>query len=414
MLPIYDKFLAVDEVIEHKTCFGHLKSYNNSMGIIPIDLQVDFTEDPSKPCLIFFYAGNQRKDFAQDSLIADVVTAYHSNKHNILVLDTIIEDFINAPFLGCLDKLIQKGIDLNRVKLVTSANPNWLFKRMFLRGDFVIKHMKPENAELLDDLEVISYDGFSTSFITHMASVNIELPEIGPREITKRFSLLQKNSRYCRKIVHAFFVHNKLHEDNVYSWHNEGMDNNWGEWEEKALEFFDIPVDFETYRTPVYFDDVMSTDEWCIEDEIQHCAFNTYVETSAPRDEPFAFWGETRHHTGGNFGEDKMYFLTEKSYKSFWYGLPYIHISYPLEDIFHKLGYKTFKNLFDYERVEEVNHYHYLENDFRLLKVIKDTSIDELNSMLNTPEIYSDLRHNRKMLLRLLPLQKLRADLDKY
>jgi len=412
MLPIYDKYLALDDIIQHKTSFGHLKSYNNRMGVIPLDLQIDFTEDPSNPCLIFFYAGNQRKDIIEDHLIADVVTAYHSNKHNILILDTILEDFINPPFLTCLSKLIDKGVDLSRVKLITSCNPPALFRRMFFKGEFIIKFMKPEHADMLEDMEIISYDGFSTSFITHMDSKNVEIPEIGPREITKKFSLLQKNSRYCRKLVHAYFIHNKLHKDSVYSWHNEGMDNHWGEWEQKALEYFDIPVDFDKYSTPIFYDDVMVNDEWSMEDEMQNCAFTTYVETSATRDEPNAFWGETKHHTNGK--AQKMYFLTEKSYKSFWYGLPYLHISYPLEEIFEKLGYKTFKNLFDYEKVPEINHYHYLQNDFALLKVVQNTSIDELNSMLNNDKIYADLKHNRKMLFRLLPLQKLRADLDKY
>ena len=103
-----------------------------------------------------------------------------------------------------------------------------------------------------------------------------------------------------------------------------------------------------------------------------------------------------------------------RSTRRFWYGLPYLHISYPLEEIFENLGYKTFKNLFDYEKVPEIHHYHYLQNDFALLKVVQNTSIDELNSMLNNDKIYTDLKHNRKMLFRLLPLQKLRADLDKY
>ena len=55
-----------------------------------------------------------------------------------------------------------------------------------------------------------------------------------------------------------------------------------------------------------------------------------------------------------------------------------------------------------------------MENDFNCINKIQETSIDELNNILNDPLILGYLRHNRKMLLRQLPLIQLRQDLDKY
>lgn len=402
MLPVYDYFFALPDVIQHKTVFGHLKAYNDKLN-----LNVDFVNSTSSPCIIFFYPGNQSNDHVDDELIESVVQKVLSNRKNILVLDTIIEDFVNPPFIKCVEKLLDSDVSAENIKIITSSNPSELFRQMFFQGNFISEHGVDRHIPKFDCIEVLSYDGFNASFTLDLEGQEQELPEIKPRDIKKRFSLLQKNSRYCRKIVHAFFVHNNLVEDNIYSWHNIGESPEWGSIEELALNHFNILPDLEKYKQPIYFDDVMDTHEWFLEDELQQCAFHCYVETSAIRDQPSTFWGETRHH-------QDYYFLTEKAYKSFWYGLPYIHISYPLEDFFQKQGYKVFKSLFDYEKVPTQYHYNYLENDFNCIKKIQETSIDELNHILNDPIILANLRHNRKLLLRQLPLKKLVEDLGTH
>ena len=402
MLPVYNQFFAIQDVIQHKTTYGHLKAYNDKF-----ELKVDFVNSTNSPCIIFFYPGNQTADHVDDDLIESVVQKVLCNRKNILILDTIIEDFVNPPFIKCVEKLLDKDISAENIKILTSSNPPELFRHMFFKGNFIAEHGVKRHIPKFDCIDILSYDGFNSSFTLDLEAQKEELPEIKPRDIKKRFSLLQKNSRYCRKIVHAYFVHNNLVEDNVYAWHNIGEDPEWGDNEIKALEHFNIPPDLERYKQPILFDDVMDTHEWFIEDQLQECAFHCYVETSAIRDQPNTFWGETRHHKD-------YYFLTEKAFKSFWYGLPYIHISYPLEDFYHKKGYKEFKSLFDYEKVPSQYHYNYLENDFNCINKIQETSIDELNNILNDPLILGYLRHNRKMLLRQLPLIKLRQDLENY
>tara|TARA_B100000927_G_C16460678_1_gene467722 strand:- start:204 stop:1415 length:1212 start_codon:yes stop_codon:yes gene_type:complete len=403
MLPIYDKFYALPEVIQHKTIFGHLKSYNDKLNF-----DIDFTSKSNRPCLIFFYAGNQIDDFVDDDLIDEIITVCNKNLKNILILDTIIEDFVNKPFVDCLSKLLERGLTTDRIKIVTSGNPPSLFKHLFLQGGFLKDNGYEFRNKAFGKLDVISYDGFSTSFVLHQISSNAPLDEIKPRDFDLHFCLLQKNSRYLRKIVHAFFMHHKLDKKSIYSWHNAGLDTEWGTFEELACNEFGLDLDFERYKEPIIFDNFWETDEWHVgSDPAKRCAFNCYVETTALRDNPSIFYGDPLPHKDN-------YFLTEKTYKNFWYGLPYIHISFNLEDYLKHTGYKTFKHFIEYDKVPITSNHHYLQNDFNLILKISKMSIDELQSILNSESVIAQLKHNRKMLLRLLPLRNFVAQLDKY
>ena len=132
MLPIYDKFFAPSDVLIHKTLYGHIKTYNNKL-----DLKANFTDNAYYPCMIFSYAGNQTYDHISEEMIEQVVEKSVSNNKNILILDTIIEDFINVPFIEYLIKLIDKGVPACNIKLITSCNPQEFFREQWLRGEFI-------------------------------------------------------------------------------------------------------------------------------------------------------------------------------------------------------------------------------------------------------------------------------------
>lgn len=403
MLPIYDKFFAPSEVLIHKTLYGHIKTYNEKLN-----LKAKFTDNAYYPCMIFSYAGNQTYDHISEEMIEQVVEKSVSNNKNILILDTIVEDFINVPFIEYLIKLIDKGVPACNIKLITSCNPQEFFREQWLRGEFISDIDCSNYIPEFEKIEIFSYDGFSTSFMIHQSGKNIPPPEIKHRNFDLHYCLLQKNARYFRKIVHAFFIHNKMNKKSIYSWHNEGSDNKWDSHLELACKEYNIETNFELFSTPIIYDDYMTNDEWSMDDEIYNrCAFNIFVETTASRDNPSILYSSSE--SGKN-----NFFLTEKTYKNFWYGIPFLHISYPLEKYLESLGYKTFKHLFEYNKIPVTSYHHYLHNDFNLLRVINNMSIDELSSILNSEVALGHLKHNRKLLTRLEPLKGLIAELDKY
>ena len=143
-------------------------------------------------------------------------------------------------------------------------------------------------------------------------------------------------------------------------------------------------------------------------DDIFNCALSVVVETTAHRDDPISIKGDCWQHRDN-------YFLSEKTYKNFWYGMPYTHIGIPyMNENLEKSGYKTFSGLFDYKKRPLETNYDGLLNDFNLIDKIASMSLDEIMSILNSEQRISEYKHNRKILNRLLPLHKILNDLDKY
>ena len=348
--------------------------------------------------MFFFYAGNQIDEYVDDDLVQQVIETVKSNDKNILCLDTIIEDYVNPPFMACLDKLLESGIQSDKIKIITAFNPAKNFKVRFL-----------ENKSAYKKIEVICYNGFSSSFTLHQQGKEADVPEIKNRNVEKHFSLLQKNARFLRKLVHAVFVQKNYIDKSVYSWHNEGNDSQWGKREIHALDKLGLQTDIDLYKKPVFYDNIFENDEWSIPKEILNdCAISLVVETSATRDDPNSLYSEFQHHRSN-------YFLSEKTYKNFWYGMPYLHLGMPfINERLNDQGYKTFRHYFEEPKHEIKTNLDGFKNDIQLLDNIFNMSIDEIMSILNTDQVRRELGHNRKMLSRLLPLKKLVRDLDKY
>lgn len=392
MLPILNKFLSTADIIEYKTTFGHIKFFNESQN-----LNCNFVDTAQEPCMIFFYAGNQREEYIHDITFEEVATYSLQNPKNILVLDTIIEDFVNPPFCDFLEKIIAKGVNPDNIKIVTSSNPANRFSDTFLN-----KNLQNFN------FDIFTYDGFSSSFVAHQKLNNRQQSEIVSRQVEHHFGLMQKNARFLRKLVHAFFISKNYNKKSIYSWHNKGMDSTWDSRDKIALTRLQIPIDLDTYSKPIHYDNEWHEDEWKMHDDIFNCALSVVVETTAHRDDPISIKGDCWQHRDN-------YFLSEKTYKNFWYGMPYIHIGIPyMNENLEKSGYKTFSSLFNYKKRPLETNYDGLLNDFNLIDKVASMSLDEVMSILNSEQRISEYKHNRKILNRLLPLHKILNDLDKY
>jgi len=392
MLPILNKFLSTADIIQYKTTFGHIKFFKEKLS-----LDCDFVNTAQDPCMIFFYAGNQREEYIDDTTFEEVSSYCLQNTKNILVLDTIIEDFVNPPFCDFVEKIISKGVNPDNIKIVTSFNPASKFTSTFLSKNLANY-----------SFDIYSYDGFSSSFVAHQILNKRKQEEIVPRQVEYHFGLMQKNARFLRKLVHAFFISKEYNKKSIYTWHNKGADSTWDSRDKIALTRLQIPIDFDTYSKPIHYDNEWHEDEWKMHDDIFNCALSVVVETTAHRDDPMSIKGECWQHRDN-------YFLSEKTYKNFWYGMPFIHIGIPfMNENLENLGYKTFSRLFDYEKVPLETNYDGLNNDLNLIDKIASMSIDEIMSILNSPQRIGEYNHNRKMLQRLLPLHKILNDLDKY
>ena len=422
MLPIFDQFFATPQTIQHKTTFGHIKACNDRY-----ELNCDFTDNRYKPCSVFFYAGNRIDEHVSDELFDSVLEVLQGNSDSKIYLDTIIEDFIHAPFLKVLDKLFNAGIQPENITVITSYNPASAFRTRFFNERFLVdcdsksqdnaRYKKlgqtPPILNKLKNIEVTSYNGFSSSYLIHKGGniANHQETLIGGRQFEKHFSLLQKNSRYLRKIFHAYFLTKGYDKLSHYSWHNVGEDKEWGDKEERAFKEFDIPFNKERFKTPIVFDDVDvpgGPDEWSVPGIVeQKTAIPIVIETCNTRDEADSLFTDSFHHK-------EHYFLSEKTFKNFYYGLPYIHLGMPYMDMHLKnMGYFTFRHLFDSPRLPVVKNTDCIYNDFALLDLIASMSLDELSNILNAPQRIAEYKHNRKMLRRLLPLKNLLTELDK-
>ena len=400
MLPILDKFFATTDTILHKTTFGHIKLCNDSH-----DLNRKFSDNSYKPCSVFFYAGNHEDEWVEDELLQSVLTEYNNHPDNELILDTIIEDYVQPPFIECLEKIFQAGVPPEKITIITSYNPADAFTHRFLREIEVNSIGIKTNQDKFDKVTVVSYNGFSSSYMLDHS--DLEPPEIKARELKKHFSLLQKNSRFIRKLVHAYFIHKGYNEKSFYAWHNVGAYPDWGPKESQACDFFNIPFDPELYKTPILFDDIYAVREWEIPDTLwSTSAVAVVVETNSPRESADTLYTDFHHHKD-------HYFLTEKTYKNFWYGVPFIHLGMPfMDEMLQAQGYKTFRHLFDVEQRKVWKNTDGMHNDFALIDRIANMSIDELSDLLNKKEVLAVCMHNRKMLTRLLPLKNLVIDLD--
>ena len=422
MLPIYDKFFATPETIIHKTTFGHIKACNERHN-----LQCQFTDNLYNPCSVFFYAGNRHDEHILDELLNQVIDIVKGNKESILYLDTIIEDFVHFPFIIAINKLLDAGISSDKIKIITSYNPAESFRAKFFNEKLLADCNKvghklrefgkyPQVLNDLKNIEIFCYDGFSTSYVIHTNQNQPDLVSdfsfIKERAFEKHFSLLQKNSRYLRKLFHAYFISKGYDKLSYYSWHNIGEDSNWEAKEEKALSMFNIPFDKEKFMKPVFFDNVDEPgghDEWSVPSVVKNnCALPIVVETCNIRDEADTLFVDS-------FFYKENYFLSEKTYKNFFYGLPFIHLGMPYIDMhLENMGYFTFRHLFEENKIPVIKNTDGILNDFNVLDNISKMSLDQLSNILNNKKIIDQCKHNKKMLGRLLPLKNFLKQLDKY
>ena len=111
-------------------------------------------------------------------------------------------------------------------------------------------------------------------------------------------------------------------------------------------------------------------------------------------------------------------FFTEKTYKNFVYGMPFINLGIPrAELVLQQMGYRGFDDLFGMQK-DTQNYYKNVEQSIELLDNIGNLPLQELEDILNSDVAMDRLKHNQEVFREQRQFKKLLVDLesicDKY
>jgi len=406
MINVLDKFYCSSEQVEHKSLLGYLRYYNNK----GIDLPINLVEDTQQPTLIFVHTNTVHHVPMQE--VQEIVAYYKKHKSNKIVIDTCIEEFVDDKYYMLIDRL--EALDVDPLDIVVFTGQNSI--ENFIT-DYNIKHtcfscqgfelMYNIYIELLLDLKGTPHQTPGLDFIYR---------PITPRKLKKHFISYKKNGRRLRKLFHVIMYKKGLIDKSYYSWH---ATKDFTEHDIKFLDYFKyldegVTVEnhkekFKEYNKKILPNSIEGSLEWSFEDDvILHGGINLPHETHVSLD----FWQPESLHTS-----DRIFF-TEKTYKNFVYGMPFINLGIPrAELVLQQMGYRGFDDLFGMKK-DPHNYYKNVEQSIELLDTIGNMPLQELEDILNSETCMDRLRHNQEVFKEQRQFKKLLVDLesicDKY
>ena len=219
-----------------------------------------------------------------------------------------------------------------------------------------------------------------------------------------------KRPRMLRMIANGFLQHRKYIHNCYYSWHFNDEDIR----ERKHSVNFDKNisrlVDWEDIWNPDYFienifDSIEGSKEWAIHPYVADTGgINIPMETH-------------RRLDGAVFFQEKLdildnSFFTEKTYKNFVYGLPFIGFGIPnYQQSLDKVGYASWEPMFN-TNINNNSYYECLASYFELVDEIANMPLTELEDLLNSQESLDRAKHNQRIFNQRLEIKKLINELN--
>ena len=392
MIRILNTFYKSPEVMSEKAILGHLIS--NPLQVDSYEL-VD--ECKSEPTLILLHIDTVESP--SEETLLEVIKQFNCNKGNKIVIDTSVEDFIVDTFFNSTKFLEDNGVPNSAIFVITGQ----------------------QNAPMFQFHYDIPYTTFSYNlfemgyyrFITHLIdNKGYKLNDIQPRHPNKHFLSLIKNPRKLRRIFHSYMSLNNLYDNMIHSWHKTGhyTINDWHDL--KYLEIIDkgddwdrIQFKLDTLKTQ---GSIQGSREWHIPDEILNdvavnLAHEThfFLDSEGIRDKKIDEipWGH-------------RYFITEKTFKNFALGLPFINPGIPgSEQLLRSLGYYAWDSMLGIDtRIFEYTTC--IKTYMQLIQDICNMPISELNDILNSEQSLDMLKHNRERFFEQKQFYKLLQDLE--
>ena len=396
MINIFNKFYSSCEYAYTKTpLYSLIYSSNRNPAYL-------ITTDASRQCIIFVHV--DVRDNIDDDLLDDVISNYKKCKGNKIVVDTSLEEFVMEPYYHCVDYLVNNGVEHDDINILAGQTATSLFV-----NDYKIP------------FTTFSINTFETAYYNHLANYDLEFeflerPEIKPRKIDRYFTSLTKNARFIRKVFHAFMVKKNYIEGSIYSFHNLGaspfneMDLSWA----KRFNLINPGISDQQWLTevssPYYPDDIDFVGEWNFNAEVSTTGINLTHETHA-----FVDMNGIKLNKVEIF--DRV-FLTEKTYKNFYHGLPYLSPGIPRQSAYiQQLGYRSFESLFN-TPMDNTGYIGCFESYFKLIDEIMSLSLLQLEEIINSEESLNRLRHNQEVFFEQNEFKKLvnilETIVDKY
>ena len=391
MIYIYDEYYSNPEFVQSKSAFGNLK--NRWTNKSPYTF-TDVVEQPT----IFLIALDVYQDVEIEQ-VDRIVELYKKHRYNKILIDICIEDFVKESFYTLGKNLEDRGVDYNDIYVLGA--------QQFL-GSFVDDFNIPYPVLGINRMETNYYDH---AIFQQSRGKDLQLfREIQPRKLKKHFISYKKNPRWLRKLFHGYMTDKNYIDKSYYSWY--GFGNHMMPEAIQTFQYFgmftDLPNDRDVWADKIqelnqpvtsFGYDGVNMAEWSMEeDAVLHGGINLIHETHQTFDKRFpqdVKLLDTIAHTK----LISSVFLTEKTFKNFCYGLPYLNPGVPRsEHVLKTIGYKSWDSMFE-TRPDNTSYLSCIKTYMLLLDEIANMSLQDLEDHLNSERSMDQLKHNKEVFL---------------
>jgi len=394
MIRILNRYFANQQYIQSKSVYGLLKHYRS-----PLNNYV-FTDDPSVDCIILLHIETVTPDLDNETY-NELLRCYKQNPRNKILIDTTLEDFLNSNFFDITKKLEEYGIAREDIFVLTGQNNVPIFQH-----DFLIPYVT-FNINLFE----LSY-----YYFVHENNLHKEVfKPIKPRKLTRHVCSFIKNPRKVRRLLHAYYCLNGYDQYMLNSWHHTKAFNDSDRKDLAELGVISNDISDEKWKKIVtsleelvqYNDDVEGNGEWIYQPGVKECGLVFTNETHHSFEKRDFLQRHINLDIDINYDFQLLkeapifyrFFLTEKTYKNFAYGMPFLNLGIPgSAEMLGTYGYKSWENILDIPS-SAATYYEGFNNAFEAMDKIFNMPLQELEDIVNSERSIDCLKHNRQKFL---------------
>lgn len=380
MIYIYDKYFSSAQYPYDRSLYGILKEFYS-----PINNYM-FIDTPNRASIIITHIDATSMMAYKD--VEEIASIYNLNPGSKVIIDTSIEDFVKDGFYIASSMLVRKGVEPNDIMVLTGENSVPWFTTSF-RIPFPVASVN------------IFEMSYFLAAIKNDHTRELLYSKVMPRKLTKHFIDFKKNPRFLRKVFHAFMTKHNYKEKSHYSWHSEHAFSLADEHLLNDLELLDSNLTLEEnlklFNKPDVSDHTAVSQEWFIPEEIANSGgINIIHETHPSLDMFLKASVDYEKYFASEYNYHGLLFLTEKTFKNYVYGLPYINPGVPKSEFFLKqFGYKTWDSMFN-TKISSAGYKSCVLSYFELLHEIANMPLQDLEDLLNSSQSLDMIAHNRE------------------
>jgi hypothetical protein len=357
-----------------------------------------FTDDPSTDCIILLHIETVTPDLDNETY-NELLRCYKLNPRNKILIDTTVEDFVQNNFFNITKKLEEYGIAREDIFVLTGQNNVPIFQH-----DFRLPYVT-FNVNLFE----LSY-----YYFIHENNLHKEVfKPIKPRKLSRHVCSFIKNPRKTRRLLHAYYCTKGYDQYMFNSWHHTKTYNDTDKLDLAELGVIPQNITDEQWinycrsieELVRYNDNVEGNGEWIYQPQVRECGLVFTNETH----HSFEKKSYSQQHIGIDINHDFQqlkqqpifyrFFLTEKTYKNFAYGMPFLNLGIPgSAEMLGTYGYRSWENMLDIPS-NAATYYEGFKNAFDAMDKIFNMPLQELEDIVNSERSIDCLKHNRQKFL---------------